>query len=178
MSAVLRYSVIAVIFGVLICAFAVLRLRASAAAETPRVELNADNIGPRAIEDLTRSTVRRCYAAAWQTMEQALNDNRTGLLDEYFTGLAKSALTNRVRSQVKSGLHTRYQDRGHKLDAIFYSPSGDAMQLRDRAQLDIQILDGDKVIYEEPVNAQFMVLMTPGADRWLVRQIQAVPGEK
>src|SRR5690242_8364380 len=119
MSAVLRYSVIAVIFGVLICAFAVLRLRASAAAETPRVELNADNIGPRAIEDLTRSTVRRCYAAAWQTMEQALNDNRTGLLDEYFTGLAKSELTNRVRSQVKSGLHTRYQDRGHKLDAIF-----------------------------------------------------------
>lgn len=178
MSAALRYSLIAVIFGILVCAFAVLHLGAAAATETPRVELNADNIGPRAIEDLTSTSVRKCYAAAWQTMEQALDENRAGLLDEYFTGLAKADLNERVKSQAKSGLHTRYQDRGHKLEAIFYSPAGDAMQLRDRAQLDLQILDGDKVIYEEPVNAQFMVTMTPGADRWLVRQIQTVGGEK
>jgi hypothetical protein len=52
------------------------------------------------------------------------------------------------------------------------------MQLRDHVQLDVQILDGGKVIYEEPLSADYMVLMTPGADRWLVRQIQALPSEK
>ncbi len=51
------------------------------------------------------------------------------------------------------------------------------MELRDHAQFDMQVLDGGKVIYEEPVNAEFMVLMTPGADRWLVRQLQATNGE-
>jgi hypothetical protein len=52
------------------------------------------------------------------------------------------------------------------------------MELRDHAQLDVQVLDGGKVIYEQPMNGDFLVLMTPGADRWLVRQIQAVNGEK
>jgi hypothetical protein len=52
------------------------------------------------------------------------------------------------------------------------------MELRDQAHYDIQILDGSKVIYEGPVTAEYIVLMTPGADRWLVRQLQAVSGEK
>jgi hypothetical protein len=75
-------------------------------------------------------------------------------------------------------MRTRYRDRGHRLEAIFYAPAGDAMQLRDRAQLDIQVLDEDKVIDDEPVNVEYIVLMTPGADRWLVRQMQATQGEK
>jgi hypothetical protein len=111
-------------------------------------------------------------------MEQALDENRGGLLDGYFTGAARQDLKARVASQLKSDLHTRYRDRGHKLEAIFYAPAGDAMQLRDHAQVDVQVLDGSKVIYEEPLNIEYMVLMTPGADRWLVRQIQAVPSEK
>jgi hypothetical protein len=52
------------------------------------------------------------------------------------------------------------------------------MQLRDHAQFDLQVLDGDKVIYEEPVNGEYIVLMTPGADRWMVRQMQATEPEK
>ena len=178
MSAALRYSLFALMFALLLCAFAVLHLGAAAATEVPRVDLNADNIGPRGIEDLTSKSVPRDYAFAWQTMEQALDENRTGLLDGYFSGIAKQDLNNRVKSQLKSGMHTRYQDRGHKLDAIFYAPAGDAMQLRDHAQFDIQVMDGDKVIYEEPINADYFVLMTPGADRWLVRQMQAISGEK
>jgi hypothetical protein len=47
------------------------------------------------------------------------------------------------------------------------------MELRDHADLEVEILDGDKVIYHEPVTVEYMVLMTPGADRWLVRQMQA-----
>ena len=178
MTALLRYSLLALAFGLLICSVVVLRLGASAGVEAPHVELNADNIGPRAIEDLTSKSVSRDYALAWQSLEQSLDENRPGLLEGYFTGIAKQDLINRVRSQIKSGMRTRYRDRGHRLEAIFYAPAGDAMQLRDRAQLDIQVLDEDKVIYDEPVNAEYIVLMTPGADRWLVRQMQATQGGK
>ena len=177
-TAALRYCLLAAGLATLLSAVAVFDLRVSAADELPRVQLSVDNIGPRQIEDLTSKSVPRDYALAWQTMEQALKENRTGLLDGYFTGLEKEVLTERVKSQIKSGLETRYTDRGHKLDAIFYAPAGDAMELRDRAQLDIAILDGGKVIYDEPVNLEYIVIMTPGADRWLVRQMQAVAGQK
>ena len=161
------------------CGMVVREVRVSAAGEVPRVELNADNIGPRSIEDLTSKSVPRDYAFAWQTMEQALEENRPGLLEGYFTGLAKQDLTQRVNSQIQSGLHTRYEDHGHHLEAIFYSPAGDVMQLRDRTKFDIQFLDGGKVIYDEPASLDYVVIMTPGADRWLVRQLQVTtPGEK
>ena len=152
--------------------------RALAEGASPRVTLNADNIGPRAIEDLTSKSVPPDYAFAWQTLAQALEENRPGLLEGYFTGLAKQDLTLRVNSQIRSGLHTRYEDRGHKLEALFYSPAGDAMELRDHAKLDMQILDGSKVIHEEPVSLDYLVIMTPGADRWLVRELQVLQGEK
>jgi hypothetical protein len=178
MNAAARYSLFAIVFCLLVCSLVVLRLGASASGEVPRVELNAENLGPRQIEDLTSQSVPRDYGFAWQTLAQALEQNRPGLLDGYFTGLAKQQLKDRVQSQMKSGLRTRYQDRGHKLEAIFYAPAGDGMQLRDHAELDVQIVDGSKVIYDEPLVADYIVIMTPGADRWLVRQIQAVAGEK
>lgn len=174
----LRLISIILALAVLVLGVVAYHLRATADNELPRVDLNTDNIGPRPIEDLTSKSVPRDYALAWQTMEQAVAENRLGLLDGYFTGLAKQDLTRRVSSQIKSGLRTRYTDRGHKLDAIFYSPAGDAMELRDHAQFDLQILDGNKVIYDEPVSAEYMVLMTPGADRWLVRELQATDGKK
>ena len=149
-----------------------------AAKNVPRVQLNTDNLGPREIEDLTNKSVPRDYALAWQTMEQALDQNRPALLENYFTGQAKQDLGQRVKSQIKSGIHTKYQDGGHKLEGIFYSPAGDVMELRDHARLEMQILDGSKVIFDGPVNREFIVLMTPGSDRWLVRDLQSVPGEK
>src|SRR5258708_15027136 len=174
----IRWAALALALIAFICWLVVRELRVSAEGESPRVELNAENIGPRAIEDLTAKSVPRDYGFAWQTMEQALEENRPGLLEGYFTGLAKQDLIQRVNSQAKAGLHTRYEDRGHKLEALFYSPPGDPMQLRDHAKLDIQVLDGSKVIYEEPVSFDYMVIMSPGADRWLVRELQAMPGEK
>ncbi len=174
----LRYVSLLIIVGVLLLGVVAYQLRATADNEVPRVQFNADNIGPRPIEDLTSKSVPRDYALAWQTLEQALEENQAGLLDGYFTGFAKQDFSQRINSQLKTGLHTRYTDRGHKLEALFYSPTGDVMELRDHAQLGLQILDGGKVIYEGPVNAEFTVLMTPGADRWLVRQIQATTGEK
>jgi hypothetical protein len=152
--------------------------RVSANDSLPQVDLNADNLGPRAIEDLTARVIARDYANAWQTMAQALEQNRPELLDGYFAGLAKENLFHRVADQKTTNLRVRYQDRGHKLEALFYSPAGDAMQLRDHARLDIDVMDGEKVIQSEQVNLQYMVLMTPGADRWLVRDLEIVPEVK
>jgi hypothetical protein len=160
------------------CIVLVRDLRVLAKEAVPRVQLHAEDLGPRQIEDLTSKSLPRDYALAWQTMEQALEENRPGLLDGYFTGLAKQDLTQRVHSQIKSGLRTRYQDGGHKLEAIFYSPGGDVMELRDHAKFDVEVRDGGKVIYQEPVSLEYMVIMTPGADRWLVRDLQASTGAK
>lgn len=144
----------------------------------PQVQLNADNLGPRQIEELTVKSISRDYALAWQSLSQALDQNRTDLLDAYFTGLAKDDFTQLIADQNKSGARIRYQDRGHKLEAIFYSPAGDAMQLRDQAQIEVQYLDGDKVIQSEKVTFHYIVLMTPGADRWLVRDLEYTPQSK
>lgn len=167
-----------ILVAVWACGILLLGLAASASGEFPRVELNADNIGPRPIEDLTAKSVPRDYALAWQTMERALEENRPELLDAYWTGFAKDDLTKRIKTQIESSVRTRYQDRGHKLDAIFYSPAGDAMQLRDHVQGELEILDGDKVVYQEPVHLEYIAIMTPGADRWLVRELEAVPQDK
>jgi hypothetical protein len=34
------------------------------------------------------------------------------------------------------------------------------------------------VIYQEPMNVEYTVIMTPGADRWLVRELQVSAGTK
>lgn len=147
----------------------------SADPSLPRVVFWSENVGPRQIEELTSKSVPRDYAYAWKTMAQALAENRTDLLDSYFTGFAKDNLTHRIADQKRGGLQTRYIDLGHKLEAIFYSPAGDAMQLRDRARMEIQILDNGNPIHREEVSLQYLVLMTPGADRWLVRDLETTP---
>ncbi|MBA3916622.1 MAG: hypothetical protein H0X25_22805 [Acidobacteriales bacterium] len=155
--------------------------RASAQAtapELPAVTFNYDKIGPRQVEDLTSHSVPRDYALAWQSLAKALDTNQPHLLDAYFTGFARDNFTRRITGQKQSGIHVKYTDRGHKLHALFYSPAGDAMQLRDRAQLEMQVMAGDSVIDREDINVEYIVLMTPGADRWLVRDLQAIPEDK
>jgi len=48
------------------------------------------------------------------------------------------------------------------------------MQLLDRATLDIQVFDGNKLIHQERVKQTYLVLMTPGADRWFVRALDPI----
>src|SRR5204862_8120549 len=100
------------------------------------------------------------------------------LLDGYLTGFAKDNLAQLIAPQKQTGVHIHSDGRGHKLDALFYSPSGDAMQLRDRAQLGTEVRDGGKVIHNQQANTQHLVLMTPGADRWLVRDLVTTPEVK
>src|SRR5437868_8157657 len=141
----------------------------------PQVQLNADSIAPRPIEELTGRNITRDYAYAWQTLAAALDQNRPQLLERYFTGFAKEKFLRAIADQKKSELRVRYVDQGHKVNAFFYSPNGDAMQLRDNAQLEIQVFDGSKMIHQEQVSLHYLVIMTPAADRWVVRSLEAVP---
>jgi hypothetical protein len=149
--------------------------RVHAAGDAANVILKADHLGPRPIEDLTRKSVARDYGNAWSSMSQALSKNEPDLLNAYFTGFAKDNLTQMVADQQRTGVRVVYHDLSHHLDALFYSPAGDAMQLRDSASVEIEIRDGDKTVSREQANLEYMVLMTPGADRWLVRDLEGVP---
>ena len=70
---------------------------------------------------------------------------------------------------------SRYLNQTHNVDAVFYAPEGDVIELHDTTQYDLEIRDGDKTIHNEHAMVNYVVLMTPGADRWVIRQLQAVP---
>jgi hypothetical protein len=97
------------------------------------------------------------------------------VLNDYFTGFARDEFSQTIKQQARTGIHRRYVDHGHKLEALFYSPDGGVMQLRDNAEYEIQIFDGARLLHSESVTATFLVLMTPAADRWMVRLLQDVP---
>ena len=141
----------------------------------PSVELNASAAQPRQVEDVTEKAITRDYANAWKIMEAALNENRTDQIGGGFAGIAQDKLQNRIEGQRASNLRTRIIDRGHKLEAIFYSPEGSALQVRDTAQLEIEYLDGGSVVHREQVTQNYLALLTVGEDRWKVRVLEEVP---
>src|SRR5262249_51645940 len=94
-------------------------------------------------------------------------------LNENFSGFALDKLTQRVKDQKLQGLSTRIIDRGHKVDAIFYSQDGAAIELRDTASIETQILDGGKVIHSDTAQVQYYAVMTGAEDRWKVRVLQS-----
>ena len=147
---------------------------AIASPALPRISLSADALEPRPIEQRTGEVVTHDYAQAWQYLAICLDENRTDLLADYFTGEAKRRLAQRVGEQRASHLRTRYLDGGHKVKAVFYSVDGGEMQLEDEAQLEVRVFDGDKLISTSTTKQKYLVLMTPGSDRWYVRFLQSV----
>jgi len=147
---------------------------AAQASSLPSVELTASR-GPRDIEDLTRQKIVHDYAAAWKTLATGLEQNRAELLNDYFTGFARDEFTRTIKEQAGTGIHRHYVDHGHKLEALFYSPDGGVMQLQDNVEYEVQIFDGARLLHSQTVTARFLVLMTPAADRWMVRLLQDVP---
>jgi hypothetical protein len=145
-------------------------------ADTPvQVQLYLKKAGPRAVESLTERGILRDYRVAWTSMAQALEFNTLDPLEGPFTGEAKQQLMQTVSQQQHSGLTQRYADQHHRLEAVFYAPEGDVMELHDTAEYQRQVSDGGKVIHDEHVVMHYVVLMTPAADRWVIRQLQAVP---
>ncbi|HWR15811.1 MAG TPA: hypothetical protein VN577_13370 [Terriglobales bacterium] len=161
----------------LILACSVWIVAVQAASNIPQVNLDVSSAGPREIEDTTEKAVARDYAKAWSSMATALAENRTDVLDADFVGVALDEIRERVNQQQQSGLRTRYVDRGHKLQAVFYSPEGSAIQLRDVADFEVQYLDGDKMVNSEQRTQTYTVVMTAGENRWKVRVLQEVIGQ-
>lgn len=160
----------------LICC-AVPALRKILADSKPNVQLNAENAAPRELEDVTQRAVTRDYTLAWQALSTALANNSTAPLKDNFVGFALDKLTQRVKDQQEHGLKTRILDHGHHVDAIFYSRDGSAVQLRDTANLEIQVLDGSTVLHSEQTKVQYLAVMTGAADRWQVRVLESAPAQ-
>lgn len=146
----------------------------AAAQSLPQVHLDAEGLTPRPIEQLTGTAIARDYAQAWRDMASALESGQPGSLNDEFVGFAKDHLAQRIAEQNRTGVHVRIVDHGHHLKAVFYSADGSAMQLFDHADLEIQIFDGGKLLDTENTPHEYVVLMTPGADRWYVRDLEEV----
>ena len=146
-----------------------------AASADRHITLDVSNAGPREFEEQTQKSIVRDYGRAWNTLETALDGNNAGALEQYFVGVAKDKLAQAVAEQKKSGVRVRYLDRGHSLQALFYSPEGSAIEARDTAQLEIQVLDGGTVVHSEQITQPYLVLFTPAEDRWKVRLFEPLP---
>jgi len=151
---------------------------AARAQSLPQVSLNADSLGPRPIEQLTGTNITRNYSMAWHAMALALEQNRADLLNDQFTGFAKDHLTQRIADQQRNGLRVQMIDKGHRVKALFYSLDGGSMQLLDDAQIEVQVFDGSRLIYSDDAPRRYLVLMTPGADRWYVRYLERAPDKE
>jgi hypothetical protein len=146
-----------------------------AADATAQVQLNVAKAGPRAVESLTERGILRDYRFAWMSMAQALEFNTVDPLEGPFAGEAKKWLRETVANQQRSGISQRYMNQNHQLEAVFYAPEGDVMELHDTAEYQLQVSDGGKLIHDEHVIVHYVILMTPAADQWVIRQLQAVP---
>jgi hypothetical protein len=143
-------------------------------AAQPEVTVDTSQLkGPRSLEDQTKAATIRDYLESWQGMNAALEQNQPSLLDEDFIGTARDKLADTIDEQAKAGIQTRYQDRAHHIQFLFYSPEGLSIELIDDAEYDVQVLDHDKLVSTVPASARFIVVLTPAEVRWKVRVMQA-----
>jgi hypothetical protein len=147
------------------------------AAETGfSVTIDAAHTQPREVEETTTTALQRDYGLAWRTLAQAMEENRPSLLNAAFVGIAKDKLTQAINDQARHGLKRRYIDRGHKIQVVFYSIDGSAIEMHDTARIEIQLLDGSKIVHSEQATHHYIALMSPGENSWKVRILQSVPG--
>lgn len=139
----------------------------------PAVQLNVKNAQPREVEEVTQNAILRDYTLAWQGIGVALANNTLQPLNENFSGFALDKLTQRVKDQKQSGLSTRIIDHGHKVEAVFYSPDGSAVELKDTASIETQVMDGGTVIHSDQAQIQYYAVMTGAEDRWKVRVLES-----
>ena len=139
----------------------------------PQVELSVKNAEPREVEDVTQKAILRDYTLAWQAISASLANNTIQPLNENLAGFALDKFTQRVKDQKEQGLHTRIIDHGHKVEAIFYD--GAAIELKDTASIETQVLDGGTVIHSDQAQIHYYAVMTGAEDRWKLRVLQSTP---
>lgn len=159
-------------FSAIFCAW--LALASGMAAAQPTVSVDTSQLkGPRLLEEQTQSAAIRDYLRSWQSMSDALEQNRVDILDADFVGTARDKLANTIDEQAKLGIHAHYQDRAHNIHFVFYSPEGLSIELTDRVEYDVQVIDHGKLISTVPTSATYIVVLTPSEVRWRVRVMQA-----
>ena len=159
-------------YSALICASII--LASGVVSAQPDVTVDTSQLkGPRPLEEETKAAAIRDYLESWQAMNEALQQDQPGRLDEDFIGTAKEKLAEAVDEQTEAGIHTLYQDRAHHIQFLFYSPEGLSIELIDDADYDVQVFDHDKAISKVPVSARYIVVLTPAEVRWKVRVMQA-----
>ncbi len=142
-------------------------------AQQPNVQVQPPDLhGSRPLEKLTETSVVRDYLESWQALGQALDQNQADLLNADFAGAALGKFTDTITDQTKFGIHSRYQERRHNLQIVFYSPDGLSIQLVDTVDYDEQVMSGDKVLATQPMHARYVAVLTPSATRWMVRVLQ------
>jgi hypothetical protein len=156
----------------ILCALYTAILGIGSAQATVRVE-PTNFQGPRALPEQTATAAIRDYLQSWQNLRTALEQNRAGLLDPAFVGIARHKLTGTIQQQTVLGIRTSYQDRAHDIQIVFYSPEGLSIELTDNVQFDLEILDGDKVKTTQHMNSKYIIVLTPAEVRWRVRVFQA-----
>ncbi len=142
-----------------------------AAQTTVRVE-PANLQGPQPLQEQTGTAAIRDYLQSWKSLRAAVEQNRADLLDPDFVGTARDQLARTIQEQAALGIHTRYQDRAHDLHIVFYSPEGLSIELIDKVEYDVQVLDHDKVETAQRVSARYLVILPPAEVRWRVRVFQ------
>lgn len=143
-------------------------------AEEPSVRVEPPQLqGSRPVEKQTQAAVIRDYLQSWKNLQGALDGNQADLLDANFVGIAHDKLASTIDDQTRLGIHTRYQDRTHDLQIVFYSPEGLSIQMTDSVEYDEQVLDHDKVLATKHMRTRYLVVLTPSEVRWKVRILQA-----
>jgi len=143
-------------------------------AEEPSVHVQPPQLeGSRPLEKQTEASVIRDYLQSWKSMRQALDQNQAADLDQDFIGVARDRLGETIAAQARSGIHSRYQDRSHDLQIVFYSPEGLSIQMTDNVEYEEQVLDKDKVLATKVIHQRYLVVLTPSEVRWQVRILQA-----
>lgn len=129
--------------------------------------------GPRVLAEQTEQGAIRDYLDAWKAMSAALDQNQPGLLNADFVGTAKDKLIETIHEQAAAGIHTRYRDRAHDLQVVFYSPEGLSIELIDNVDYDVQVIGHEHSLSSQQAHARYVVLLTPAEVRWRVRVLQA-----
>ena len=145
-------------------------------AQQPSVKVEPPHVqGSRPVEQLTEEAVIRGYMESWQSFRAAMAQNRPALLSPDFVGTAQDKLTSTIQQQAALGIHTRYVDRSHDLQIVFYSPEGLSIQLTDNVAYDEQVFDQNNVLTTQHLRARYIAVLTPTATRWTVRIFQGAP---
>jgi len=158
--------------SLILCALFALASSIGSAQATVRVE-PANLQGPRPLPDQTGEAAIRDYVQSWQSLSAAFAQNRTDLLDPAFVGTAKDKLAQTIQQQVTLGICTRYQDRSHDLQIIFYSPDGLSLELTDKVEYDVELLDHGRVKTTQHLSSRYVIVLTPAEVQWRVRVFQS-----